>query len=177
MTLLLCAVLAAGSLQAAPRAHLTFQAPEGWTSRPVASSMRVAEFDIPRAGGDAEDAELIIYYFGGQGGSPEANIHRWTSQVQAADGAGPAPASTDQRTVHGLRVWGVDVSGTYVAEVRPGASEHFNKPGFRLRAAVVETPGGPYYIKLTGPAKTVAAASPAYDQFLSSLAYSAAPAK
>ena len=42
--------------------------------------------------------------------------------------------------------------------MRPGATEHFNKPDFRLRAAVVETPGGPYYIKMTGPAKTVAAA-------------------
>ena len=67
----------------------------------------------------------------------------------------------------------VDVSGTYVAEVRPGASEHYNKPGFRLRAAVVETPRGPYYIKLTGPAKTVAAADADYMALLASLKPSA----
>ncbi|HWT46955.1 MAG TPA: hypothetical protein VN085_13350, partial [Vicinamibacterales bacterium] len=59
----------------------------------------------------------------------------------------------------------------YVAEVRPGASEHYNKPDFRLLAAVVSTPNGPYYIKLTGPSRTVAAAKPAYDAFLGSLEY------
>jgi len=63
------------------------------------------------------------------------------------------------------------VSGTYVAEVRPGATEHFNKPDFRLMAAVVETPRGPYYVKLTGPARTVAAATAAYEAFLGSLRF------
>ena len=52
----------------------------------------------------------------------------------------------------------MDLSGTYIAEVRPGAAERHNKPGFRLRAAVIETPRGPYYVKMTGPAKTMAAA-------------------
>jgi hypothetical protein len=78
---------------------------------------------------------------------------------------------TGNRTINGLEVSSVDVSGTYVAEVRPGASEHFNKPDFRLLAAVVETPRGPYYVKLTGPSRTVAAAVPAYEAFLGSLRF------
>jgi hypothetical protein len=40
-----------------------------------------------------------------------------------------------------------------------------------LRAGVVETANGPYFIKLTGPAKTVAAWDRAYDQFVSSLKF------
>jgi hypothetical protein len=56
-----------------------------------------------------------------------------------------------------------------VAEVRPGATEHYNKTGFRLRAAVVETPRGPYYIKMTGPAKTLAAAAPDFQALVDSL--------
>ena len=71
--------------------------------------------------------------------------------------------------VGNLKVTTVDVSGTYVAEVRPGATERHNKPNFRMRAAVVETPKGPYFIKLTGPAATVKAASPAFDEFLKTL--------
>ena len=52
----------------------------------------------------------------------------------------------------------VDAEGTYVAEMRPGSTDRYNKSGFRLRAAVVETPRGPYYVKLTGPANTIGAA-------------------
>jgi hypothetical protein len=65
----------------------------------------------------------------------------------------------------------VDASGTYVAEMRPGGSDHFNKPGFRLRAAVIETPRGPYYVKMTGPVKTMGAADAAFTAFLGSLRF------
>lgn len=158
-------------------AGLAFTAPKAWQARPASSSMRVAEFVIPRVAGDPEDAEAIIYFFGGTGGSADANVTRWIGQIQQADGSASAEKATrNSETINGLNVSTVDVSGTYVAEVRPGASEHFNKPGFRLRAAVVETPRGPYYIKLTGPAKTVAAADADYKALLASLKASA-PAK
>jgi hypothetical protein len=64
------------------------------------------------------------------------------------------------------------VPGTYVAEVRPGATERHNSPGFRMRTAVVETPRGPYYLKLVGPAKTVATWSASFDEFLRTVAFS-----
>jgi len=150
---------------------LTFTAPPAWHTRPPASSMRVAEFVIPKANGDAEDAELIVYFFGSSGvGSVDANIDRWVGQVQQPDGSpSKTKAKRAERTINGLKVTTVDVSGTYTAEMSPGASEHYNKPGFRLSAAVVETPKGAYYVKMTGPAKTVAAAQGDYEKFLSSL--------
>jgi hypothetical protein len=80
-------------------------------------------------------------------------------------------ATRESRTVNGLSIALVDVSGTYVAEVTPGSDARHNTPGYRLRAAVVATPGGPYFIKLTGPAKTVAAQADAFDGFVSSLKY------
>ena len=148
---------------------LAYTSPAAWHSRPPASSMRVAEFVIPKSDGDSEDAELIIYYFGaGGGGSAEANIQRWIGQMQPPAGKKTDPRG-DTRVVSGLKVSMVDVSGTYVAEMRPGAADHYDKPGFRLRAAVVETPHGSYYIKMTGPARTMAAAGRAYDAFVASL--------
>lgn len=155
----------------APSGTLAYSTPAGWRTRPPASSMRVAEFVIPKADGDREDAELVIYYFGaGGGGGAEANIDRWISQMQQPDGKSSAAiAKRVTRVTHELNVSMVDVPGTYVAEMSPGAAEHYNKPNFRLRAAVVETPKGSYYIKMTGPAKTMAAAGPAYDSFMSSL--------
>ena len=44
-------------------AGLTFATPDGWRQSPGASSMRVAEFTLPRADGDAEDAQLVVYYY------------------------------------------------------------------------------------------------------------------
>src|ERR687891_424471 len=66
----------------------------------------------------------------------------------------------------------VDVGGTYVAEMTPGSAPRHHSPNFRLRAAVIETPNGPYFVKLTGPAKTIAAHENAFEQFLSSIGYS-----
>ena len=56
-----------------------------------------------------------------------------------------------------------------MAEVRPGATEKHNSPGFRMRTAVIETPRGPYYLKLVGPAATVAAWNASFNEFLASL--------
>ena len=145
---------------------LTFTKPAAWTDRAVASSMRVAEFVVPKASGDSEDAEVIVYYFAGGGGSVDANLQRWTSQFQSTKD----PVRTTA-TVNGLKLTSLDVSGTYVAEMRPGSAEHYNKPGYRMRATVVETPKGPYFIKLTGPAKTIDSAGAAFEQFLHSLAF------
>lgn len=154
-------------------AALTYTAPPAWHTRPPASSMRVAEFVIPKAQGDADDAELIVYFFGATGaGTADANLNRWIGQVQQPDGSPSGlKAQHANRAINGLKVTTVDVAGTYTGEMSPGSSDHYNKPGYRLCAAVVETPGGTYYIKLTGPAKTVAAAQKDYEGFLSSLKF------
>jgi len=150
-------------------AGLGFTTPDGWRQSEGGSSMRVAEFTLPRADGDAEDAQLIVYYFGGQGGSVDANIQRWVGQMQQPDGRpSSAVARKQTRTVNGLTVTLIDVDGTYVAEMAPGAAARHNKPQFRLRAGVVETPNGPYFIKLTGPQKTVTRWDRSYDQFVGS---------
>ena len=56
----------------------------------------------------------------------------------------------------------MDVGGTYIAETALGSAERHNLPNVRLRAGVVQTPAGPYFIKLTGPARTVAAQAQAF---------------
>ena len=157
-------------LIAAAAAGLTFTTPQGWKPSPPSSSMRVAELTLPRAQGDGEDAELVVYYFGGSGGSVDANLARWIAQMHQPDGRlSNAVAKKETRTVNGLAVTLVDVTGTYIAEMSPGSTERNNKPNFRLRAGVVETSKGPYFIKLTGPANTVARWDAAFNQFIASL--------
>lgn len=149
---------------------LRYDAPPGWASKVPASRMRLAEFTLPKSEGDAEGATLTVFHFGGQGGDAQANLERWTSQISQPDGrSSKEVAKTSQLSTHGLKLTLVDVSGTYVAETSPGSSDHYNKPGFRLRAAFVDGPGGPYFVKLTGPAKTVARWDDSYLAFLKSL--------
>ena len=107
------------ALAAMMAAGLGFTVPQGWRQSPASSSMRVAEFALPRAAGDAEDAQLIVDYFGGSGGSVDANIQRWIAQMQQPDGKRIADAKRTSRTVNGLAVTLVDVGGTYVAGPRP----------------------------------------------------------
>jgi len=149
---------------------LKFDPPAGWVSKPPASAMRIAEFTLPKTGADAEDAALTVYFFGGQGGTIQANLDRWIGQMSQPDGreSKSVAKTTPFKTTSGLAVTLLDVSGTYIAEVQPGSTERFNKPGFRLRAAVIETPGGPYYVKLTGPAATVTKWDAAFMAFLKS---------
>ena len=155
-----------------PAASLTFTVPDGWVSQKPSSSMRVAEFTLPKVTGDEEDASLVLYFFGGQGGSAEANIDRWIGQMQQPDGKPSKDAAKrTAMTVNQLPISLVDVTGTYVAEMSPGSADRLNKPGFRLEAAVIETPGGPYFVKLTGPAKTVARWDGSFTAFLKSLRY------
>lgn len=165
-------LLAALLFTVTPAASLNFSAPAGWKTVATSSSMRVAQFALPRAAGDSADAELVAYYFGGSGGTVEANIERWLGQMRQPDGKpSSAVAKREARTINGLKVTLVDVRGTYVAELTPGAAQRHNSPNFRLRAAVIDTSNGPYFIKLTGPAQTIAAAEKSFEAFLSSLKY------
>ena len=153
-------------------AGLTFTAPAAWKPVPTSSSMRVVQYALPRAAGDTADTELVVYYFGGSGGTVEANIERWVAQMQQPDGRpSSAVAKRQSRTINGMKVTLVDVPGTYVAEVTPGSPQRHNSPNFHLRAAVIETSNGPYFIKLTGPAKTVVAAEKPFEAFLASVKF------
>jgi hypothetical protein len=144
-------------------------APAGWTPRATTSAMRVAEYEVGAASG--APATLVVYHFENAGGTVEQNFERWTGQFTAPDG-GPATARQLAAPDRGgLAIHELAVEGTYVAEVSPGAEERFHEPGWALRAAVVETPGGPFYVKLVGPAETVRAAEADWNRYLGSFAF------
>lgn len=173
--LLLTFVCAACSIvfsqEAQKPATLRYKVPAGWVEEDRSSTMRVAQYKLPRAEADAEDASLVLYYFGkNQGGTAAANVERWASQMRQADGS-KAKITEESFTANGLKVTTVDGAGTYVAETAPGSGEFLNKPGFRLRAAVVETPNGSYYVKLVGPEKTVTHWNESFGAYLKSFEF------
>jgi hypothetical protein len=137
--------------------ELRYKVPEGWTVEKPTSEMRFAQYKLPKAGGDAEDALLIVYYFGkGQGGTPEANIERWINQVKQPDGSpSKDKAKIETLTINGMPVTTLDLLGNYSGGMSADSTPQDSKSIYRMRGAIIDTPKGSYFAKLTGPEKTV----------------------
>ena len=79
--------------------EIRFKAPDGWVTEKPSSNMRVAQYKLPKAEDDKEDASLVLYYFGTtQGGTAQANIDRWIGQF---DEQGQKSAKRTNKIVKG----------------------------------------------------------------------------
>ena len=149
---------------------LKFEAPASWVQEAPSSSMRLAQYRLPHADGDAEDAQLVVYYFGGSGGSVQANVDRWIGQFTDKDGSPVGDSvQVSEREVNGLHLTIVDVSGTYHEAQGPMMAQTVTKADYRMLAAVAEGPGGPWFFKLTGPQHTVDEWMESFHSFLEAL--------
>lgn len=144
--------------------ELAWKAPARWQSAPNPSSMRLATYKIPRAPGDAADAELSVTRVGG---SIEDNAERWVRQF---DAAGQQTAKITTRTFGAVQVRMVEVQGTYSGGMGMGGQGQGPQAGWALLGAIVPTSDSPYFFKMTGPSKSVLAARAELDALLSSLA-------
>ena len=130
--------------------------------------MRKASYEVPRAKGDTEDGELAVFYFGpGQGGGIDANVDRWVKQF---GDVAPNDVKRADREANGLRQHTVDIlHGTFDAGQMGMSASSGPKKDYALAGAIVEAPSGAYFFKMTGPAKTVAAARTAFLALLDSV--------
>ena len=148
---------------------ITVQPPASWKTETPRSAMRKAQYALPAKGPGAEDASLIVYYFGpGQAGSVQANLSRWYRQVKQPDGgASKDVAKVEERMVSGMKVTMADVSGTYApGSMGPMMSAPPPKDGYRMIAAIVESKAGAYYLKLTGPENTMGDWADSFERFV-----------
>lgn len=149
---------------------LEISVPKGWIQEDPKSSMRSAQFRLPRADGDMEDAEVAV--FNRIGGTVEQNIDRWVSQFIQPDGN---PSKGLERTkefvVNNLNITLVYLEGIYASRGMNMTGPVIEKPGFSLLAAIVNTPDGPYYFKTTGPVNTVQGWAGSFDELTQSFFY------
>ena len=134
----------------------SLEAPAGWKQVPPKSGIVETEFAVPSEG-DAAPGRMTVM---GAGGSVQANVDRWYGQFTQPDGS----ATKDKATTKTLKIAGctitlVDVSGTF--KDMPGGpfagGQAVERPGYRMLAAIVETPDkGSYFLKFYGPGATVA---------------------
>jgi hypothetical protein len=169
--------VAPGKTTVPANGELRYKTPAGWLEEKPNSNMRVAQYKLPKAEGDGADGELVLYYFGqGQGGSKQANIDRWLNQMEQADGSpSKGKAKIDNTTVNGMPVTTVDVVGKYNGGMAsPGATPNaapLDMSNYRMRAAIIETPKGSYFVKLTGPQNTISHWDQAYNDYINSFEF------
>lgn len=148
---------------------LSFDVPASWKAEVRdGQGPRIAQARVSAAEGDKEPAELLVFVFPGDAGGVEANLKRWQGMFRDQDGKAPAIESA-RRKGKNIDVTVAEVAGRYVASVRPGSPERFDKPGFRLLGAIVLAPENAYYFRMVGPDKTMKSARPAFDALVKSI--------
>lgn len=146
---------AAGKTKKIQAKDLTLTVPADWEKAPNPSRMRLATLMVPSAEGDQEKGELTIFNFGGGGGDIASNVQRWISQFESEGRESQVVKGTAGDNEYVL----TEISGTYKKPDGPPILRRTTPtPGYRMVGVILVLEGkGVYYLKLTGPDKTVKA--------------------
>ena len=157
-----------GQVRAEAIDGLSLSVPTEWVRKPASNPMRLAEFVLPGPGGEAT---LVVSRFAGGGGDATANVERWKTQFTRADGSDVGDAAkvtvVDKAP---LKITTVDIEGTNIAPLKPGAPERYNEPNSRLLGAIVEGSGDPYFFKVAGAAQTLSVWEPGFRAAVETMA-------
>ncbi len=141
---------------------IKLKVPEGWKQKDV-TGFRAAQFDIPAVEGDKEGGELVVFHFGPNGGGGvQANIDRWVKQFDAEE--------RKQKIFDGESTQGkytlVELSGTWNKSIGPPvAMKTVKMPGARFVGVILHSEkGGDFFLRFTGPEKTVTATVKAFRE-------------
>ena len=165
-------LLAAGLVHAADTVRteavrLRFSIPNSWTRTPATGDTQAARFRLPAAAGDLAETDLVLFFAGeGKKEPADAQLDRWRARFNQPGGS---VAEVAKRTVNGLAITTVDVSGTYVGTTTSGALAGVS--GYRMLGAIVEGEGRQWVLEVIGPKATVAASRADFDALLFSLEY------
>jgi hypothetical protein len=138
--------------------------PAAWKEKELPKgSMRMAQFTVPKAEGDKDDAEVAIFVFPGGSGTVKQNLERQLAKF-VADGR---KETVDKIKVGDLEATYQDVTGTFLKKPFPMAEKGTPVEGYRQLYVVFEAGDGKqYYLWLLGPAKTVGDHKKGFDEFL-----------
>jgi hypothetical protein len=145
---------------------LAFSAPDAWMAK-ATRAMTKAIYELPKVEGDAENADLAVSHFPGMRDIPfDANVSRWCGQFEQPDGSSSREAVKRwelEGSKHPATV--IEISGRYKASSMAGPAGA-PKEDYRMLAAEIRTDGGPWYVKMVGPAKTVEHWKEAFEEFI-----------
>ena len=139
---------------------LAFTAPTEWQVKP-ARTMLWKVLGVPKADGDAEDGEVTISSLAAN--IPRtANVERWCGQFEL-EGNKPCQEAAKIRELPGAAFPSkvVEIAGALKSASMNGPAAA-PKAGWKMVIVEVTMPGKAWYLKMTGPAKTVAKWQDAY---------------
>ena len=117
------------------------------------------------SGSDADERSPV----GGQGGSVQDNVKRWKAMFIPPKGKKiDDVAKVESFKVGNVNVTYLDVQGTYKFKERPfdPAAKEELRPDHRMLGVVFDSPNGPYFFRLVGPAKTVEHNKKAFEDWV-----------
>ena len=140
----------------------TFERPGDWAWVQTRSSMRAAQLAV-RDGKSGDEAEVVFYYFGpGNGGGTQANVDRWLGQFQ--EPKAELKSEVETKKIGAREVTYVRARGTYMSG--PPLGQKVAKPGFMLHGAILESPRGNVFVKMTGPAGLTGASADTFKKMV-----------
>jgi hypothetical protein len=146
---------------------LKAKVPADWKKEEPKDRMRTYQFKLPKAEGDDEAPELVVFYFPGGGGGAEANVKRQLGAFVPPDGKKIEDvAKTDKFKVGDAQVTYLDITASYKG--LPFAPLPKPKENYRELYAVVEGKET-FFVRVLGPAKSVEAAKKGFDEWLKAL--------
>src|SRR4051794_37676221 len=131
--------------------EFTFTRPATFEWVPANSPMRKAELKVESK--DKKDkAEVIFFYFGdSNGGGTQANVDRWLSQFK--EPREKLNSKVDTAKINNHAVTFVQAEGTYMSGMPGGPKTP--QPNAMLVGAILESPKGNVFVRMTGPAGLV----------------------
>jgi hypothetical protein len=146
---------------------LKSMAPAEWKKEKRANLLRVCQFRLPKVKDDKLDGEVVI--LDNVRGKADENIKRWQKWFVPPDGK----TIDDVSKIEKLKVAKkdahyLDVAGTYLYKERPNLpdSAAVPRPGHRMLAVYLDTGDNTYFIRMIGPADTVAQYKKGFDDWL-----------
>ena len=131
---------------------MTSTTPKGWKKEEPSNNMRLTQFSLPKAEGDAEDAELAVFAFPGGSGSLKDNLARQEAKFMPKG----REAKTEKINVGKIEGTFQKVTGTYKKKPFPMAESHNPQAGYAQLYVVFEgSDKKQYYITVLGPKKTI----------------------
>lgn len=149
---------------------LGFTVPARWQNEPVENPSRAGQWRVtPSHGQEGESGEVVVFYFGsGIGGTTKENIEAWIGTMFNAEGH-PAAAEVKHHETQGLKISQVVIFGTYNQIVSIPGIPPQSKPNYGLLGAVIESPQGNIYWRMTGPESLITASLPLFNKVIDSV--------
>ena len=145
--------------------EFTFKFGDPWIRQQVTSSMRAGQLTYDHEDEKLKDVDVVLYYFGqGGGGGIQANIDRWIGQFD-----GTPESKVEEKEMGDRKVTFLTAKGTFMeSSGGPFSGNKTPRENYTMLAAILPSPQGAVFLKLTGPNDSVEAMKKEFEKFAGS---------